>query len=62
MEDEIQEALEAAAGPRLKTGWDMDAPRTATEADVRAVRRTVALFLESLDPDLTVSELRRHLT
>lgn len=62
MDDEIQEALEAAAGPRMKTGWDMDAPRTATDADVRAVRRTISLFLESLDPELTVSELRHHLT
>ena len=60
MEDEIQEALEAAASPRIKS--EMGSPQTPTAADVRTVRRTVSLFLESLDPELTVSELRHHLS
>lgn len=60
MEDEIQNALEAAASPRLKSG--IGEPTTPTAHDVGAVRRTIALFLESLDPELTVSELRHHLT
>ena len=60
MEDEIQDALEAAASPRLKSG--IGEPTTPTAHDVGAVRRTIALFLESLDPELTVSELRRVLS
>ena len=61
MEDEIQDALEVAAGTRLKAGGLGD-PRTPTPHDVAATRRVVSLFLESLDPDLTVSELRLHLS
>lgn len=60
MEEEIQDALEAAAATRIKS--EHGSPQTPTEHDVRTVRRTVSLFLESLDPELTVSELRHHLT
>lgn len=61
MDDEIQEALELAAGIRLKTGSFGD-PRAPTPHDVAATRRVVSLFLEGLDADLTVSELRHHLS
>ena len=60
MENEIAEALEVAAGARLKSQYGE--PTTPTQHDVSATRRVVSLFLESLDPDLTVSELRHHLT
>lgn len=60
MEDDIRDALEAAASPRIKS--QMGSPQTPSEHDVRSVRHTISLFLESLDPELTVSELRHHLT
>lgn len=60
MDDEIQDALEAAASPRLKSG--IGERTTPSAHDVGAVRRTITLFLESLDPELTVSELRRVLS
>lgn len=60
MPDEIQEALELAAGSRLKAEYG--AATTPTAHDLAHVRRVVNLFLESLDDDLTVSELRQHLS
>jgi len=60
MEDEILEALEVAAGTRLKQ--ERGNPTTPTLHDLAATRRVIGLFLESLDPELTVSELRHHLT
>jgi len=61
MEDDIKDALEVAAGTRLKSGGLGD-PRTPTAHDLAATRRVVRLFLESLDADLTVSELRQFLS
>jgi len=61
MEDDIRDALEAAAyAPQ--SSRRSGAPQTPSEHDVRTVRHTISLFLESLDPELTVSELRHHLT
>lgn len=59
MEDEILEALELAAGLRLK--GDFGSRRTVSRHDVAATRRQIILFLESLDAELTVAELREYL-
>lgn len=61
MEDEVLEALELAAGGRLETGGYIDKRRTVNKHDVDVTRKTILLFLESLDPEMTVSELRHHL-
>lgn len=56
---EIEEALELAAGMRLRSG--IDAARTVSKSDLAATRKQILLFLESLDADLTVGEIREHL-
>lgn len=61
MEPEIEEALELAAGSRLKTGGFIDRRANVNRHDTEITRKTILLFLESLDPELTVSELREHL-
>lgn len=58
--DEIVEALESSApvkGDRGRIGDD----RTATEADVNLWRRSLLRFLNEVDEDVTVGDLRRVL-
>ena len=56
---EIDDALELAAGMRLRSGIDTN--RSASEGDIAVTRKQILLFLESLDADLTVGEIREHL-
>ena len=59
MEQDVQEALELVAGTRLKGG---DGTRTTVNKhDVSIMRKMILLFLESLDEDMTVAELREYL-
>ncbi|MBZ7921654.1 hypothetical protein LAC81_07650 [Ensifer adhaerens] len=60
MNEDIEEALELAAGLRIPCGLD-DGRRTASRRDVTVTRKTILLFLESLDAELTVAELRERL-
>lgn len=48
-----------AAGLRLKS--DSFSRQTAGRHDVAVTRKTIVLFLESLDPELTVGELLEYL-
>jgi hypothetical protein len=57
--EEVESALELAAGMRLRSG--IDAARTASKGDIAVTRKQILLFLESLDADLTVGEIREHL-
>lgn len=59
VDEQIDGALELAAGSRLKGGYGQR--QTPTQQDVAHVRRAVSLFLECLDPELTVSELLAHM-
>lgn len=59
MSPEIYEALELAAGIRLKSG--ITERTTVSPYDTAATRRAILLFLESLDSELTVAELREEL-
>lgn len=59
MSPEVFEALELAAGIRLKSG--ITARTTVSEHDTAVTRKVILLFLESLDPEVTVSELREEL-
>lgn len=59
-DDEIVEALESSApvkGDRGRIGDD----RTATAADVNLWRRSLLRFLNEIDEDATVGDLRRVL-
>ncbi len=56
---EIDDALELAAGMRLRSGIDAD--RSASKGDIAVTRKQILLFLESLDADLTVGEIREYL-
>ena len=58
----IEDALDLAAGSRLRTsGGYLDDRRTANRHDVAITRKIILLFLESLDADMTVAELREYL-
>lgn len=59
MENDIEEALELAAGTRLKSG--VLARTTVSHHDVAVTRKVILLFLECLDAELTVAELRECL-
>ncbi|ANM12060.1 hypothetical protein [Rhizobium sp. N324] len=59
MEADVEEALEVAAGLRLKS--EAFSRQTPGRHDVAVTRKTILLFLESLDAELTVGELREHL-
>lgn len=61
MQAEVEEALELAAGGRLPTGGFVADRRTVNRGDVAVTRKTILLFLENLDPEMTVAELREHL-
>lgn len=56
-EQEIADALESTAPNRGNRGRFGD-PATASPADVRLYRDTLLRFLEEIDGDLSVSELR----
>lgn len=58
-DSDIRDALEVAAGTRLRSG--INKRTTPSEGDVRITARVILLFLENLDDELTVSELRRAL-
>ena len=58
-DEEIEDALDLAAGMRLKSG--ISERQTASRHDVSVTRKMILLFLESLDTDLTVGELRERL-
>nr|CAD6410850.1 hypothetical protein REQ54_00800 [Rhizobium sp. Q54]CAD6412767.1 hypothetical protein REQ54_01060 [Rhizobium sp. Q54] len=60
MQADVEEALELAAGGRLPTGG-FSPRRTVNRGDVAVTRKTILLFLENLDPEMTVAELREHL-
>ena len=57
--DDLESALELAAGLRLKS--DSRSRQTVGRYDTAITRKTILLFLESLDPELTVAELREQL-
>lgn len=57
--EEITDALEVAAGLRLKS--EAFSRQSAGRYDLAVTRRTILLFLENLDPEMTVAELRDHL-
>jgi hypothetical protein len=59
--EDIIDALEIAAGSRIPSGSDIRRRRTVSGGDVSITRRTILLFLENLDPEMTVAELREHL-
>lgn len=61
MEEDVQEALELAAGSRKKVGMFSDHHATPSRSDVAVTRKTILLFLESIDPMMTVGDLRYHL-
>lgn len=61
LREDIAEALEIAAGTRIPSGSDMRSRRTASGGDVSITRKTILLFLENLDPEMTVAELRDSL-
>lgn len=61
MAPDIQEALELVAGRRLPTGYAIGARASVSRGDVENTRKLLLLFLESLDADLSVGELREHL-
>lgn len=56
---DLLEALEVAAGSELKSG--AFERQTVNDAQVQRVRRLVVRFLENVDDDLTVLELREGL-
>lgn len=56
---DVQDALELAAGTRIRSG--MDRPQSASAGDVAVTRKQILLFLESLEPDMTVGEIREEL-
>lgn len=59
---DVMEALEVAAGIRLPGGNDSIGARTTPNArDIHITKRVIILFLESLDSELTVAELREAL-
>ncbi|GCA49278.1 hypothetical protein KGO5_01721 [Sinorhizobium sp. KGO-5] len=55
----LVEALEVAAGSELSCG--SFERRTASDAQVARVRRLIVRFLENVDDDLTVLDLREGL-
>jgi hypothetical protein len=59
MVGELMEALEVAAGSELKSG--AFERRTVSNAHVDRVRRLVMRFLENIDDDLTVRDIREGL-
>lgn len=61
MEQEIQDALELAAGRRLNRSGMIGERQTVNQGDVKSTRTLLLLFLESIDPELTVGELREYL-
>jgi len=61
MEQEIQDALELAAGRRLNRSGMIGERQAVNRGDVESTRKLLLLFLESLDVDLTVGELREYL-
>lgn len=61
MQQEIDEALELAAGRRLSNTLGIGQRASVNRGDVESTRRLLLLFLESLDADITVAELREHL-
>lgn len=60
-DEEIGEALELAAGLKIEVGCSIDRRRTAGPYATASTRRAILLFLECLDPELTVAELRECL-
>lgn len=59
MDAEIEDALDLVAGTRLRSG--VSDRQTASAHDVAVMRKIILLFLESLDAELTVGELRERL-
>ncbi len=59
MSEEIEEALELAAGMRLRS--EMSAHQSVSRRDTAVTRKQILLFLESLDADMTVGEIREQL-
>jgi hypothetical protein len=58
-DSDIRDALEIAAGTRLRSG--ISERTTPSDGDMRITARVILLFLENLDDELSVSELRRAL-
>lgn len=57
--DDVGEALELAAGLRLSSSHFER--RTVLPHDCAVTRKTIMLFLENLDPAMTVGEVRERL-
>ena len=60
MEEEILEALESSAPVRGDKGGIGD-PRTSSSADVALWKRSLLRFINELDEDITVGDIRRVL-
>ena len=60
MKNEIIEALEATATVRKDRGGICD-PRTSDKGDILVHRAKLLLFLESLDDDISIGDLRHVL-
>lgn len=60
--EDVEAALDLAAGTRMRTSAGYHNERaTANEHDRAVMRKIILLFLENLDADMTVSELREYL-
>lgn len=59
MREDVQDALDLAAGMRIR--GDVGAHQTASRRDNAVTKKQVMLFLESLDADMTIGELREEL-
>lgn len=55
MLQEVNDALELIAKPRNSSRT------TANRGDIELARKTLLLFLENIDVDMTVGDLREHL-
>jgi len=61
LEEQVSDALDLASGSRIRTGGFIGHRTTVSKGDVAITRKTILLFLEHLDPETTVAELRECL-
>lgn len=57
MEQEIQEALELAAGQRIGGGKAVFERQNASKNDIAITKRQIMLFLEAVPGELSVAEV-----
>lgn len=60
-QESVWAALEASTDPKRKNGPTLDPPATATRNMTLAWKRRLMLFLEEVDGDMTVADLREAL-